>query len=265
MKKILAFAMASIMALSVLASCGKKEEGDSLKRVQEKGKYVVGLDDSFPPMGYRDKNDEIVGFDIDLAREVAKKMGIEVEFQPVVWDNIVQEVNNRNVDVIWNGCTITEKRKESFDFSNPYLYNKQFVVVMNNSEYNALEDLAGKKAAIQDGSSANNALDNHSEFKDSLAEIVGYEKNDRALQDLMSGGVDCVIVDATVFAYYNELEPNTFRYLEQDLGSEEFGIAFHKEDDTFREALQKALDECEAEGITKELSEKWLYTDATKK
>ena len=234
----------------------------SLKVIQDKGYFIVGLDDSFPPMGYADSNGEIVGFDIDLAKAVAEKLGVDVQFQPVVWDNIVQEVDNRNVDVIWNGCTITDARKEAFHFSTPYMFNKQVVVVLKDSAFQTLDDLAGKSVAIQDGSSANIALDNHPEFKDTLQEVVGFAENARALQDLAANNVDAVIVDSTVYGYYLSLQPDVYRMLDQDLGSEEFGIAFHKDDNAFREAVDAALAECLAEGKTAELANKWLGTDA---
>lgn len=265
MKRLFATILSVLMALLMVTGCGKVEESqDSLERIQSRGKFIVGLDDSFPPLGFRNDKNEIVGFDIDLAREVGKKLGVEVEFQPVVWDNIVQEINTRNVDVIWNGCTITPERQKSFDFSEPYLYNKQVVVVMNDSPYQTLDELADKKAAVQDGSSANVALDNNPEFRDSLGEIVGYAQNDRAMLDLMGGGVDAVIVDAVVLAYYDQIQPNKFRPLDQDLGAEALGVAFNKEDATFREAVQQALNECQKEGITAELEDKWLAVSTTK-
>lgn len=291
MKKWGAMALSAIMAVTLFAGCsnGTKEaatetaasaeetkegaptdeesqteaEADaSLQTMKDRGYFIVGLDDSFPPMGYADGNGEIVGFDIDLAKAVAEKLGVEVQFQPVVWDNIVQEVNNRNVDVIWNGCTITSERKEAFDFSNPYMFNKQVVVVLKDSEFQTLEDLAGKSVAIQDGSSANIALDNHPEFKDTLKEVIGFAENARALQDLAANNVDAVIVDSTVYGYYLSLQPDVYRMLDQDLGSEEFGIAFHKDDNAFREAVDKALEECLAEGKTAEIAKEWLGTDA---
>ncbi len=280
MKKWLVLILAALMALSVLSGCSGQADAPantdapaspdasadgSWERIQRKGYFIVGLDDSFPPMGYRDENDEIVGFDIDLAKAVAQELGIEVQFQPVVWDNIALEIANRNVDVIWNGCTITEERKQSFDFSEPYMLNEQVVVVLQDSPYQTLADLAGKEAGIQDGSSANIALDNNPEFRDSLSNVVGFADNDKALLDLAAGRLDCVIVDVTVFGHYIEKSPDTYRSLDETLGSEEFGIAFHQDDDAFRAKMQEALDALVANGTAKEISMKWFQRDVTEK
>ena len=280
MKKWLVLILAALMALSVLSGCSGQADAPantdapaspdasadgSWERIQQKGYFIVGLDDSFPPMGYRDENDEIVGFDIDLAKAVAQELGIEVQFQPVVWDNIALEIANRNVDVIWNGCTITEERKQSFDFSEPYMLNEQVVVVLQDSPYQTLADLAGKEAGIQDGSSANIALDNNPEFRDSLSNVVGFADNDKALLDLAAGRLDCVIVDVTVFGHYIEKSPDTYRSLDETLGSEEFGIAFHQDDDAFRAKMQEALDALVANGTAKEISMKWFQRDVTEK
>ena len=122
MKKIKYVGLIALVALALFAGCGKETAQDtdnSWEEIKEKGYFIVGLDDAFPPMGFRDEKGEIVGFDIDFAREAAKRMGVEVRFQPVVWDYIAQELNSKKVDLIWNGCTITEERLKVFDFTNP--------------------------------------------------------------------------------------------------------------------------------------------------
>ncbi len=234
----------------------------SLADIQAKGYFILGLDDSFPPMGYRDDNNEIVGFDIDLAREIASRLGVEVQLQPLVWEYIGEELNGKRVDVIWNGCTITDERKEMFDFTNPYMFNQQIVTTLKDSPIKTLADLAGKTVGIQGGSSSNIALDNHPEIKDSLGELVPYSDNAMALTDLEVGRLDAVVVDATVFGYYIGIQPDTYVMLTETLGAEEFGIGVRKEDVSFREALQEALDASLADGTTLEIAKKWFGEDA---
>ena len=219
MKRAFAFLLTAVFALSLLAGCASTASGKdtSLEKIMEKGYFIVGLDDSFPPMGYRDEKGEIVGFDIDLARAVAEQMGIEVKFQPVVWENIAFEVANGNVDVIWNGCTITEKRKESFDFSDPYMENAQVLIVLNDAPYQTLADLAGKQIGVQDGSSAQLAIESNEDFASSIKGITGYPTNDKALLDLANGRVDAVVADVTIYGYYYGIEPNKYRRLDEDL------------------------------------------------
>ncbi len=133
-KKNILFSILIMGLIFMLTGCGNKSKEDtSLKDIKDKGEFVVGLDDSFPPMGFKNDKGEIVGFDIDLAKEVAKKMGVKVVFKPVQWDGVVLSLNNKDIDVIWNGLTITEKRKEQINFSKPYVENKQIIVVNNDS------------------------------------------------------------------------------------------------------------------------------------
>ena len=267
MKKLLAVTLAALMALVLMAGCAAPAAaGDtSLDDVKEKGYFILGLDDAFPPMGYRDENDEIVGFDIDLARAVAEEMGVELKIQPVIWDNIVQELNSGNVDCIWNGCTITDARKQTMDFSEPYMDNKQVVVVLENSPYQTLADLADVQAGTQDGSASEEALDANPEFRDSLKGVTGYPTFDKALLDLVNGRTECVIIDVCVYGHYRQIQPDTYRALEEDLGSEQFGIAFCQEDDALREGIQEALNAVIASGKAAEISEKWFGTDVIAK
>ena len=269
MKRALALMLTAIFALALFAGCSSPassgQEDTSLDDIMEKGYFIVGLDDAFPPMGYRDADGNIVGFDIDLAKAVAEQMGIEVKFQPVVWENIAFEVANGNVDVIWNGCTITEKRKESFDFSDPYMENAQVVIVLSGASYQTFADLAGKQIGVQDGSSAELAIESNAEFASSIAGTTGYPTNDKALLDLVAGRVDAVVADVTVYGYYYGIDPTTYRRLDEELGAEEFGIAFSKDADSFQAALQEALDEVVANGTAKEISEKWFGYDVTAK
>lgn len=264
MKKIILAALALIVATLALAGCGASQTTDtSWADIKAKGYFVLGLDDSFPPMGYRDDNNEIVGFDIDLARECAKKMGLTggdggIKLQPLVWDYIAEELNGKKVDVIWNGCTITDARKEKFNFTKPYMSNEQVVVVMANSGIQTLNDLAGKRLGIQGGSSAVEALEKNAAVHDSLAEVVEFSDNTKALMDLETNRLDAVAVDVVVFGEYNAKRPDVFKRLDEALGSEEFGVGVRKSDKTFQEELQKALDACMSDGTAQQIADKWL-------
>ena len=135
MKKTVVFVIA-LAALVSAAFVGCKKTGgtdNSLADLKARGEFVLGLDDSFPPMGFRDENNEIVGFDIDLAKEVANRLGVKFRAQPINWDAKEQELSTGNIDCIWNGLTITEERKAMLSFSKPYLANEQIVVIRKNS------------------------------------------------------------------------------------------------------------------------------------
>jgi polar amino acid transport system substrate-binding protein len=140
----------------------------SLKTVKEKGKLVLGLDDSFPPMGFRNEDNQIVGYDIDVAREVAKRLGVQLAPQAIDWNAKEQELNTGKVDCIWNGFTITDERRKAMTFTKPYLRNAQVVVVKKASGYTTLASLSGKKVGLQAGSSAAGALEGATAFRASI-------------------------------------------------------------------------------------------------
>ena len=126
MKRITtAFILMTLLAFT-FSGCGNQQKEDSWKEVQKKGEFVLGLDDSFPPMGYRDENGEITGFDIDLAKEVCARLQINLKVQPISWDAKEQELNTKNIDCIWNGLTITEERKRPFYLVNPIWITVRF-------------------------------------------------------------------------------------------------------------------------------------------
>src|SRR5690554_5133083 len=160
MKKVALVLVMVFLTISLVTAAGSKESGvdRSLEKVVEKGVFVLGLDDSFPPMGFRDENNEIVGFDIDLAREVTSRMGVELKLQPIDWNAKEQELNTGNIDCIWNGFTITPERSEMINFSDPYVDNAQVAVVRGDSPVQSLADLASKRVGIQAGSSASDAV-----------------------------------------------------------------------------------------------------------
>jgi polar amino acid transport system substrate-binding protein len=145
MKKIAIITLIMLFSLTLMFAQGVKEsQGDmSLEKVLDKGQFVLGLDDSFPPMGYRNDDNEIVGFDIDLAKEVTSRMGVELVLQPIDWNAKEQELNTGNIDCIWNGFTITAERAENINFTEPYVNNAQVAVVKEGSSVQTLADLKG--------------------------------------------------------------------------------------------------------------------------
>ncbi len=265
MKKLIVTAIAAALIAATFAGCAKKSaNGDnSLVELKSRGVFVLGLDDSFPPMGFRDEKNEIVGFDIDLAKEVAKRLGVKFRAQPINWDSKEQELNTGKIDCIWNGLTITDERKKNLSFSKPYLANKQVVVVRKDSGFKKLSDLAGKKIALQSGSSAEDAVNDSPDFKKSVKELVFLEQNLLALNDLVIGGVDGVVMDSIVAEYSIELSGMPLELLGESLASEEYGIAFRKQDVKLTAAVQKALEEMAADGTVARISSVWFGSDIT--
>lgn len=264
MKKRLVFLVIAIFTLGVLISgCGKKEQAtdNSWKEIQQKGKFVLGLDDSFPPMGFKDDKGQIVGFDIDMAQEAAKRMGVKVELKPVQWDGVLLSLNNKDIDVIWNGLTITDKRKQQIAFSKVYLQNKQIIVTNNDSNIKTKKDLAGKKVGLQLGSSSETALNADSATTKSIKEIKKYSNNTEALMDLKTGRIDAVVVDEVVGRYYISKKPGQYKVADEDFGKEDYGVGIRKSDVSFKNELDKTLDAMKADGTADKISQKWFGKD----
>lgn len=221
---------------------------------------IVGLDDSFPPMGFRDDNNEIVGFDIDLAKAAAEKMGVSIQFQPIDWDSKELELNSGKVDLLWNGLTITEDRKATMAFTDPYLKNKQIILVKNDSEIKVKANLEGKIIGLQNDSSALNAVEND-EIKDKIGEIIPYEDNIQAFTDLDIGRIDAVVVDEILARYYLSQNETNFKILEENFGDEVYGIAAKLDNTELISKLQTALNEMSEDGTATEISNKWFNED----
>lgn len=257
MKKILTILAVIILAATLITGCGSKDK-TGIEGITERGKMIVGLDDSFPPMGFRDENNEIVGFDIDLAKEVGNHLGLEVEFRPVVWETIGMSLNNGDIDMIWNGYTISDARKKEVLFSEPYLKNQQIIVVGPNSDIKNKADLAGKTIAIQAGSTSQDALEKDVEVFESLKEVRKFENNVDALLDLKVGRVEAVVVDSVVGRYYMAIHPDDYFVLDDSFKDEFYGIGMRKEDESFAKAINEALKEMGQDGSAEEISNKWF-------
>ncbi|MDR2841601.1 MAG: amino acid ABC transporter substrate-binding protein [Spirochaetaceae bacterium] len=262
MKKLFVLALIAVVAGGI-SSCSKSSTGDtSLEKVMKEGKFVLGLDESFPPMGFRDPDtNEIVGYDIDLAKEVCKRLGVEFLAQPINWNAKEQELRTGKIDCIWNGFTITEERKKEILYSPPYLANAQVVIVNENSPVKTLADLAGKTVDTQKGSSSVDAIDAMPDFKASLKSVIELDNFLTAFMDLESGRADAVVADLVVGNYDINKTGKKFVKLEETLGTEQFGIGFRKNDKALEEKVWSILLEMESEGVIAEISKKWFNED----
>ncbi|MFD2444377.1 amino acid ABC transporter substrate-binding protein [Bacillus sp. CGMCC 1.16607] len=254
MKRIAAIILALVSIFSILTACSKADSKEQAKTL------VIGIDDKFAPMGFRDESNEIVGFDIDYAKAAAKKMGVKFEFQPIDWQTKESELSSGRIDLIWNGYTITDERKEKVLFTKPYLKNAQVVVTLADSNISKLADLEGKVVGLQSLSSAADAL-NANPIKSKVKEVTEFTDNVLALSDLKNSRLDAVIIDEVVIDYYMTKEKDTFKILDESLAPEEYGVGVKKGNEELLEKLQKALDEMNEDGTAAEISKKWFGED----
>lgn len=234
-------------------------DDQSLQKVKDSGKFILGLDATFKPMGYTDEQDNIVGFDIDLAEEVCSRMGVELVKQPIDWDTKEQDLEAGNIDCIWNGMSINPSRQEIMNLSDPYMRNDMIFVVKTESDIASQADLAGKTVAVQSGSSAQEIL------ADSGLNVTAVElaTNVECLQQLDLDLADAVFMDSVVANYEIQTTGKPYTILPDGLSPEEYAIGFRKGDQALRDEVQKILSEMKADGKVEEISTKWFGSDIT--
>ncbi len=266
MKKLTSLLMLSLTAGVLLSGCGNNDSAPAAQSAAAPAmptKIVIGLDDNFPPMGFRNEKNELVGFDISMAQEATRRMGIKAEFKPIDWSAKEAELNGKRVDMLWNGLTITEERKKNIAFTSPYMENHQIIVVPKSSTIKTKAELAAKVIGIQDGSSAIDAVQ-RDPIAASFKELKKFGDNVTALMDLSTGRLDAVVLDEVVGRYYTAKRPDDYAVLEDNFGTEEYGVGLRKDDSELLAGLQKALDEMKADGSAARISTEWFGKDIIK-
>lgn len=255
-----------VMVFTLVATgCGKKGGGGSdvdqddasLADIKAKGTLVVGCDEEFPPMAFRDANGEITGFDTELAYAVGEKLGVEVVIQPIDWSTKEMALSSRKIDLIWNGYTINKSRNAKVEYTKPYLNNQQVIVVKADSTVTGTADLAGKVVGTQSNSAGLDAIKADEEFMNSLAGLKEYDTFPKALMDL-EGRTDAVVMDKIVIGYVMTQEPGKYKVLDESLGNEYYGIGCRKDGVALRVAVDEALDALMEDGTIEQLSTKWF-------
>lgn len=253
------------MATGLLAGCGG---GDAPKKEPAR-KIVLGLDDDFPPMGFRDEKGNIVGFDIDMAAEAVKRMGDTVEFKAIDWASKEAELKSKRVDMLWNGLDITEKRKENMMFSDPYM-NNRFIIFKAHGKHEEIKgeaDLAGKIVATQAGGGTIEEYleSDKTAITKKFKEFKKYPEYLTAFMDLENGRIDAIVCDEIIGRYYMSKNPGKWDAVDATVGpTAQFGVGFRKDDKALRDKVQKALDEMRKDGTMAKISQKWFAADITK-
>ena len=257
MKKIILLLM---LAIFFSAGCGNDcSDG--------KCKFIIGIDDEFAPMSFHNEQNELVGFDIDLAGEVAERMGAEFEFKPIDWDDKEAEITSGRVDMIWNGLDITPERKEYMIFSKPYMDDRQILLVRKDSdlEIHSENDLEGKVVCTQAGSTSYDYINNDETLKNSFKGYKVYGKFGIMLDALNSGEVDVIVCDELIARYEMNRNPDRFEIIDVKIGLiTETGIGFAKKNIELRDKVQAAFDKVIADGTARKISVKWFQADLIK-
>ena len=279
-KRFVSAALAAVMALSMTA-CGSsnsaaettaadteaaesqaEETTAEEAKTTDGGTLFVGFDQDFPPMGFVGDDGEYTGFDLELAQEVAKRLGLEYKAQPIAWDSKDMELESGNIDCIWNGFTMTG-REDDYTWTEPYMANQQAFVVANDSDINSQADLAGKIVEVQADSSAEAALKEAPELTATFKELLTTADYNTAFMDLEQGAVDAIAMDVIVAGYQIQQRNADFKILDDSLSEEEYGVGFKKGNTELRDKVQSTLEEMAEDGTLQEVSEKWFSKDVT--
>ncbi|WP_407887376.1 amino acid ABC transporter substrate-binding protein [Levilactobacillus sp. N40-8-2] len=269
-KKIRFFALAFLLIglMATLAGCGtnvtkRANTQDTWSNIQKKKKVVIGLDDSFVPMGFRQKSGKLVGYDIDLARAVFKQYGIKVDFQSIDWNMNVTELHNGTIDLIWNGFSITPQRAKQVAFSDTYLNNDQVLVSLKKNHITSYRDMTGKVLGAQTGSSGANDIDTYPKLlKNRIKnhDAVTYDSFTNAFIDLNVGRIKGLLIDSTYANYYikHQAHPEDYQVTVGSFPKEEFAVGMRKGDVTMRKKINAGLKKLAANGQLKKINQKWF-------
>lgn len=264
-KKIIAAGILAAGVAGLMAGCGSSADKKADSAPKKPDKIVAGIDDTFAPMGFRDENGEIVGFDIDMGKAVSKEIGVPIEFKSIDWASKESEIASGRINAIWNGLTVTEERKKVLDYTEPYLNNKQVFVVLNSSDITDAKQLAGRKVCAQEGSTSQTAMDKQPEVRDSFALWKLYPDFTSCFMDLESGRADAVLGDSVLINYYMQKKPGQFRVLPGVVANEVYAVGVKKGNTELVNLLNEGLRKVEESGEAAKISEKWFGTDLSVK
>lgn len=253
-----------IGTLLLLGACRKTENDGDTYSLAEKGQtIIIGLDDTFVPMGFREKDGSLSGFDIDLASAVFDKLGVPYRFQAIDWSMKETELSNQTIDLIWNGYSKTPERAATVAFSLPYLANRQVLLVKKDSGITKASDMAGKVLGAQSGSSGYDAFTGTPEILQDIVkdqDAILYASFTEGFLDVKAGRLDGLLIDEIYAGYYlsNEKDGDDYTLIDAGYDAEAFAVGMRKTDSLLQEKINTTIEELVADGTFGKLTEKWF-------
>lgn len=265
MKKIFAVVLAMLMLVTCFAACGKKTETktDTPKQSETKKKFIMGVDPEYPPFSELGKDGTFTGFDVEVCKAACEYLGWDFQVFAVNWDNKLIQLDAKECDCVWSGMTILpEMTQKGYIISKPYYDNQQVLLVKENSGINSSKDLAGKYVAVQLGTSGENMLGKQLKaLADTFKKVVTCDSFLKCFTELEGNAVDAVFVDQPVAVSY-VAKNKGYKILDEDLGSEKYGIAFRAGDQELCNEIEKAVAHLVESGKYAEIADK--YPDISK-
>lgn len=276
MKKLTSLMLIFVLTITLFAGCSNNESDDtnnndqndqgsstvedtSWKDIVAKGKIIVGLDDTFAPMGFRDEDDNLVGFDIDLANAVGDYLGIEIEFRPIDWKTNITELDGKRVDCLWNGMSATPARQESMCLTNKYMNNQ--IILMTTKEditVTSTADLVGKQIGVQAGSAALEAMEAHEDYDTFKANVLEYDTYDEAILNMQAGRLDVIVIDEIFGNYKDKVLGHILKTMDFVFGPDYYAIGCRKADIALKDKLNEAIQALINNGVAEQISNKWF-------
>lgn len=276
-KKVLAVGLALFLAVGLLAGCTTQkadqpaagptsgggqqaQQDDSLARVKSAGKLVLATDSTYPPMEYIDKDGKtVIGFDMDLAAEIAKRLGVTFQPVSVAWDGLLPGLLEKKYDGVISSMNVTDERKQKVNFVTYVSLDQVFVVRPDSPPVTKLDDLAGKVVAVQKGTTS----EDMAKAVKGVKSITSLDAFDTTFIELRNKKADVIVIDEPVGLYFVKKDPATYKISGKAAQAMPVGLALRKEDKTLDDAIQKAVDDIKKDGTFKALSQKWFDADLT--
>lgn len=276
MKKFL-LVLSCLLAMGLLAACSdsdKKQNANNANNqqneteltgwayIENKGELIVGLDDAFAPMGFRDEDGNLVGFDIDLANAAGEYLGLNVTFKPIDWDAKDMELSSKRIDCIWNGMSVLPERIEAYSLTKKYLNNKIIIMTLDPElNITSTADLANVTLGTQVSSAALSTMQANPDWSTFEANVTEYATYDEAILAMQGGRVQAIVVDQVLGEYKNANMDNAMSVCDFGFGDDFYAIGCRKGEtdvaDKINEAIQALIDN----GKAAEISEKWFGTN----
>ncbi len=262
MKRLIALLVLACMLLAGCAAAETPQTADRLAEIQKRGTIIVAMEGTWAPWTYHDETGELVGYDVEVAKAIAAKLGVKAEFVEGKWDGLLAGLSAGRYDIMVNGVDITPERMEAYDFSDPYAFNRTAVITAaDNDTIKTLEDLKDKNTANTISSTYATLAEQYG------AKVTGVDDLNQTFELLLSGRIDATLNAEMTYYDYMKAHPDApvkIALLTED--ANKIGIPMGKggETATLREQINKALGELAADGTLSALSQKYFGTDISK-